>query len=116
MVKLHFSRLAPSAERNTLLSILPIEHKLTKKESMKEHRDFYGNIDDWGYHFIVYVINDKTVQELDYLLDTDEDSGFVGQKYIFDEPLTGSDHYNEIYNFGQVELSFSEFNQYIRER
>lgn len=71
----------------------------------------------WGYHFSLVIITDRTKEELGYLLDAVEltpmPDGYVN-KYTFVEPDYGTEDYWTMRSEGQISLTFSEFEKYIR--
>ena len=104
MAQLHFSNLAPSSEKATLLSITGDDHKFSRNETMKSHADHYGNTDKWNYFFSLVIITDKNKEELKYLL----------EDHTFTEPEFDTDEYWVMRNTGQISLTFSNFEKYMR--
>lgn len=116
MALLHFSNLAPSAEKATLLAVLDDSISFHKKETMQAHINHYGSSDGWAYQFSLVIITDKTKAELDYLTEEIylEPSDEVINKYTFLEPEYDTPDYWVMRNTGQIELTFAEFEKYMR--
>lgn len=116
MVFLHFSNLAPSAEKATLLSVLDGSIKFHKKETMQAHIDAHGSSEGWRYQFSLVVITDKTADELQYLKEEIylEPSDTAINKYTFLEPIYDTKDYWTMRNTGQISLTFNEFEKYMR--
>ena len=116
MVKLHFSNNAPSSKKTTLLSVSHDSHVFTRNETMQAHADFFGGVDNWKYPFSLVIVTDRTKEELEYLLDQVflEPSNTIINKYTFIEPMLDSEHYSILKNTGQIYLTFTEFQPYMR--
>ena len=67
MALLHFSNLAPSAPKGTLLSVLHDDHQLSPKMNMKKFIVSGGSHQTWPYTFSTVFITDKTKEDLEYL-------------------------------------------------
>jgi hypothetical protein len=115
MAKLHFSNMAPSSKKATLLSVLDDSHVFTRNETMQASFEFHGNSSYWKYYFSLVMITNKTKEELEYLLDEIflEPMNDYIKKYKFIEPPVGSEFYNLLRNTGQLSVTFTEFEQYI---
>jgi len=115
-VHLHFSNLAPSAKKTTLLSVTDGNHVFTHNETMQSYMSHHGSSVGWGYFFSLVIVTDKTKEELEYLLEEIflEPSNDLVSKYTFLEPEYDTTDYWTIRNTGQIALTFAEFQQYMR--
>jgi hypothetical protein len=116
MAQLHFANLVPSANKASLLSVLSDTHKFTNNEAMQAHIEYYGSIDGWAYPFSLVIITDKTHTELQHLLEDVylSPSDEYVRKYTFLEPALNTPDYLTLKSTGQIELTFAEFEQYMR--
>jgi len=115
---LHMSNLAPSSQKARLLAVLEDTHKFTRRETMQEFISYYGEVsrNAWNYYFSLIIITDKTKEQLDYLTEQIHltPSGDIIDKYTFIEPEKDTEDYQILRQTGQREMTFSEFEKYIR--
>lgn len=115
MAKLHFSNLAPSSKKTTLLSVVSDDHVFTRNETMQAHIEYYGSSVGWNYDFSLVVITDKTNEDMEYLTEKIhlEPSDSTVNKYTFLEPEKDSEHYLSLKINGVVYLTFAEYTKYM---
>ena len=99
--------------KGEIVSILDDSHVFSAKESMQVHKARGGSSASWGRTFSSVIVNDKTKEELFYLLDGNDEAI---KKYHFVEPDKTNPLYVQLFNNGQVSADFNTVNMFIVER
>ena len=102
-----------SIPRAEIITIVSDDHILSENESMQAWLSNGGTIETWSRLTSIVKITDKTLEELNYLLDI-TDTG--ENKWYFAEPDPESLFYQTLYIAGEITTTFDEMNPFLRER
>lgn len=96
-----------------IVAIVDGDHKWSIKESMKEFIKSGGLFEGWARTFSIVKITDKSINDILFLNDAYDDAV---TKWLFVEPETTSQEWQDLYLTGEVERTWSIVNQYLIER
>tara|TARA_R100001198_G_C5063093_1_gene113117 strand:- start:79 stop:405 length:327 start_codon:yes stop_codon:yes gene_type:complete len=99
--------------RAEIVAIVDGGHKWSIKESMQDFIKSGGLFEEWGRTFSIVKITDKSLSDILFLNDTYDD---VVSKWLFVEPATSTEEWQDLYLTGEVERPWSIVNQYLVER
>ena len=99
--------------RAEIVAIVDGNHKWSIKESMQEFIKSGGFFEDWARTFSIVKITDKALSEILFLNDS---NGDAVSKWLFTEPLSTTQEWQDLYLTGEVSRPWSVVSQYLIER
>ena len=108
-----------SYPKGYIIAIVNYSHAPSVNESMQEWVKAGNSPSEWKRAFSTVIILDKSLEEMQYLLDPYVPDGADisdGMLYSFSEPDKNSSFYAQLFNKGEVEVNWTDAEVYLMER